>query len=234
MLVLLALTALAAPPVAVLELFTSEGCSSCPPADALMAALEARGRADGTVLVPLSFHVDYWDRLGWADPYGSALWTARQRGYAASLGEDGLYTPQLVVNGTTAMVGSRAAEVEAAVAKALATPAAVAVGLTVRAGDELAVAWTVDAVPVADSLLRLAVVADRVASEVARGENAGRTLPHVNVVRALHTVRLTSTAGSVELPLPEGLTAEHARVVAYVQDTDSFAVIGAAVATPEG
>src|SRR5215470_16941428 len=91
----------------VVELFTSEGCSSCPPADAFLAQLEARQPVVGAEVIAIEEHVDYWDQLGWRDPFSSADWTERQRKYAAVLGNGNIYTPQMVVNGSVEFVGSR-------------------------------------------------------------------------------------------------------------------------------
>jgi hypothetical protein len=104
------------------ELFTSEGCSSCPRADDLLAELAAEAERAGTPIACVSYHVDYWDRLGWKDPFGDAAFTARQRRYAVALGEEGLYTPQLVVDGRLAMVGSDRPRVREALTQALARP----------------------------------------------------------------------------------------------------------------
>jgi hypothetical protein len=104
--------------IAVIELFTSEGCSSCPPADDVLAELAAR-RERGDAVVTLGFHVDYWDHLGWAEPFGSPAWTQRQTDYARALGLRGLYTPQAVINGTVERIGSRGREVRRAVDTAL-------------------------------------------------------------------------------------------------------------------
>ena len=97
-------TAKATDPAVLVELFTSQGCSSCPPADRLLGELPAA--VDGVQVLPLAFHVDYWDDLGWRDPFSSADWTARQNGYARSLGAGRIYTPQLVVQGSADVVGS--------------------------------------------------------------------------------------------------------------------------------
>src|SRR5688572_23312928 len=99
----------------VVELYTSQGCSSCPPADRLLTKLAAR--RDGSV-APLSFHVDYWDDLGWADPYASPAWTERQRQYARVLGDRQIYTPQIVIGGRIGLVGSRGDQVIQAIASA--------------------------------------------------------------------------------------------------------------------
>src|SRR6476620_3102500 len=110
---------------AVVELFTSEGCSSCPPADAVLARLAADTRDRGLAVYPLAFHVDYWDRLGWRDPHSAKAYTDRQYAYAAALGAAGqVYTPQMVVNGTAAFAGSNAREADRQVAAALVRPAA--------------------------------------------------------------------------------------------------------------
>ncbi|MDZ7749620.1 MAG: DUF1223 domain-containing protein [Halofilum sp. (in: g-proteobacteria)] len=185
---LAALTLLAAPPGAtargeaatVVELFTSQGCSSCPPADALLGRL-----ADAPGVIALSLHVDYWDRLGWTDPFAQAAFSERQRRYARQIEDDnrytaGVYTPQVVVDGRRAMVGHAAAKVRAALEAARQRPAAV----TPRfAGGARVV------VPAADggapAGVWLLAIDRRHETPVARGENAGRTLVNHRVVRSL-------------------------------------------------
>src|SRR5271170_848625 len=100
----------------VIELFTSQGCSSCPPADELLSRLAREGGLGGRKLAPLAFHVDYWNELGWADPFSTPAWTARQQAYARSLGDDRVYTPELVVAGGAGMVGSQSGRVAEAIA----------------------------------------------------------------------------------------------------------------------
>lgn len=164
----------------VLELFTSQGCSSCPPADRLLSELVATGAAGDRPLLPLSFHVDYWNDLGWADPFSQPRWAERQRAYAEALGERGVYTPQLVIGGRAHVVGSDRRAVFRAVAKAPPVRA-----LTVDA------TWTTGALRVkargamAGEALWLALWEDGLASEVKRGENRGATLRHDHVVRRL-------------------------------------------------
>ncbi|MCA9557144.1 MAG: DUF1223 domain-containing protein, partial [Myxococcales bacterium] len=123
-----------APGFAVVELFTSEGCSSCPPADANLARL-LKAAGDRPVL-GLSWHVDYWDRLGWKDPFSSDAATARQNAYAKAWGTRRLYTPQMVVNGRDEFVGSSEAQADAAVAAALKGPATVALSARAKAAGE--------------------------------------------------------------------------------------------------
>src|SRR6266545_881299 len=126
----------------VVELFTSQGCSSCPPADRLLTRLP--GSIDGVLVLPLAFHVDYWDDLGWRDPFSSADWTARQKRYAAAIAGGHVYTPQLVVQGREDMVGSDRGAVEDAIRRAAARPPGGATISAVPAGaagrDRLTVA----------------------------------------------------------------------------------------------
>src|SRR5260221_14262145 len=106
----------------VLELFTSEGCSSCPPADALLARLEEEQPVAGAEIIALEEHVDYWDHQGWIDPFSSAQWTQRQQGYASGFADHGVYTPELVVNGRSGFVGSHQGDAYRAIASAVSQP----------------------------------------------------------------------------------------------------------------
>lgn len=206
--------------VAVVELFTSEGCSSCPPADALLAELARDPR-----VVALSFHVDYWDELGWPDRFASPEATARQHAYAASFGTRGLYTPQLVVQGTDAFTGSDRAHAVGDLAGALAH--APAFPLTLRArtsapgpsAPRLEVDVEAPGVP-AGSTLVVALVEKTAVTQVRAGENAGRTLRHVDVVRAFATAPAAAT-GHVSLAVPAALRREDAAIVAFVQHAES-------------
>jgi hypothetical protein len=219
------------PGVAVVELFTSEGCSSCPPADAVLADLATSG--DRSVYA-LAFHVDYWDDLGWADRFASPAYAARQRSYARALGVRGVYTPQMVVDGTEGLTGSDRGRATAAIARALQRPAAATLALKVRPTGEkaLTVDYEAKGAPTG-SALNVALVERDASSAVRAGENAGKTLRHVNVVRAFVTMPLTSSTGSVPVPYPAGLRSEDIEAIAYVQRTDgSMAIVGAARATP--
>jgi hypothetical protein len=214
--------------VAVVELFTSEGCSSCPPADALLERLAGRPG-----VFALSFHVDYWDDLGWPDRFASAENTARQHAYARSLGARGLYTPQLVVGGADAFVGSDADHAEGSVTRALASPAPVRLALRVHTTPgEAVVDYEAQGAP-AGAVLDVAVVERTATSEVRAGENAGRTLRHANVVRSFASSPV-SPSGTVTLRLPPALRRAGADVIAYVQrpssDGGGMPILGAASA----
>ena len=219
--------------VAVVELFSSEGCNSCPPADDNLADLVRQHATTGQPIYALVFHVDYWDALGWKDRFATPGYTRRQRGYANIMGTDSVYTPQAVVNGTADVVGSRAKELTAAVATALETPATATVTLTAlpdteRPAGPLALGYNVTGAGSSD-VLNIALVEGDLSTAVKRGENAGRTLRHENVVRAFQTVRLGETAqGRVTVELPDGVRADHARVIGYVQNAKTGQVSGAA------
>jgi hypothetical protein len=158
----------AAGPV-VVELFTSQGCSSCPPADRILSELARRPG-----VLALSHHVDYWDRLGWKDPYSSPEATKRQRDYARALGLRTIYTPQMVVDGRIDVVGNDPAAIARALARVQASPP-VALSLT-RAGGELALRGP------AARLRRIDFLPEARATRVLAGENKGRALAHANVV----------------------------------------------------
>jgi hypothetical protein len=215
--------------VAVVELFTSEGCSSCPPADALLARLAGRPG-----VFALSFHVDYWDELGWPDRFASPENTARQRAYARALGARGLYTPQLVVEGSDAFVGSDAERAEESVTRALGAAAPARLVLRVRSSPtEAVVNYETQGAP-AGAVLDVAIVERSVTTDVRAGENAGRSLHHANVVRSFATSPLGAPSGTVTLRLPRTLRREDADVIGYVQrpagDGTGIPVLGAASA----
>jgi hypothetical protein len=212
--------------IAIVELFTSEGCSSCPPADRLLLDLADR---DDARLFPLAFHVDYWNRLGWTDPFSDAAYSERQRAYARPVGSSRVYTPQMIVNGGEEFVGSRRVEAERAIQRALDAPALATIGLSATVdGSHVRIDYDVTDAPSA-SVLHLVLVQRQAEQAVPRGENAGRTLRHANVVRALKTVPAGS--GSQTLTLPSDLDAENAAVVAYAQAPGMRQVVGASRAT---
>jgi hypothetical protein len=229
--------AAAANGVAVVELFTSEGCSSCPPADELLAKFVASSRAkDGPDsarrVYALAFHVDYWDGLGWRDRFSDAAFSERQRHYANAANSDRIYTPQMIVNGTTEFVGSDAAAAKRAVAAAQARPADVAVKLTATVSNPrnaVAVEYDLDDVSrlPEGAVLNVALVERGLETAVKNGENGGRTLKHDNVVRWFTTVA-PKKHDVVSVPLPDHLRRENASVIAYVQQKGPGRVLGAA------
>ena len=217
-------------PFALVELFTSEGCSSCPPADALLGEILQDARKQGRRVFGLAFHVDYWNRLGWTDPYSTAALSRRQQSYAQAFQNDQVYTPQMIVNGTEEFVGSDRRRARAAIEAALKRPGRAQVKLQQdepSAHGSLALSYVV-AGAARGAVLNVAVVERNVMSTVKRGENGGRTLHHENVVRAFQTVRLDNSGkGAVRLALPADLVYSKASVIGYVQEADTGAVLGA-------
>ena len=214
----------------VVELFSSEGCSSCPAADAVLDELDRDQPVPGAEVVALELHVDYWNRLGWADPFSRAEFSARQARYAQAFHLRGVYTPQAVVDGADEAVGSESGTLRSEIAKAAARPAA-RVSLALR-GDM--VALQVSSLPAgADDRAEvwLAITERGLSTDVPRGENAGRHLRHGPVVRELAqvgTLRDGRFARELPFALPAGVKPERARIVAFVQEHTTRHIVGAA------
>jgi len=224
----------------VLELFTSEGCSDCPPADALLANLEEQQPVPGAEIIALEEHVDYWNHLGWADPFSSEQWTERQQAYAASRNGQGVYTPQLVVNGRTEFVGSRAREARQTIADSIAqlqTEISVAPrGSDKRDREQFAVSVgkLTGAAPADTPEVWLAITEKGLHSAVAAGENAGHELHHASVVRLLRKLGAAdksaapSFTAQPELKLDSSWKRPNLRAIAFVQEKRSRHILAAA------
>jgi hypothetical protein len=209
----------------VVELFTSEGCSSCPPADALLREL-SRTRAD---VLPLAFHVTYWNNLGWRDPFSFDGATARQRAYAAALPSE-VYTPQLVVDGRSDVVGSDRASTTAAIRRAAAGVTAPVPVSVHRDGAEIVIELGAGQVAAGQGVATVFLVGydPEHTTPVGRGENGGRTLVEANIVRSFENVATwRGTQATIRHPLPAG-----AKVAVIVQAADGH-ILGAARATPD-
>lgn len=218
---------------AVVELFTSEGCSSCPPADRVLADLAEDAKKNGRHIFPLAFHVDYWNHLGWTDPFSSPANSKRQQQYASALGLDRLYTPQMIVNGSEQFVGSDGARARKAVKSVLSRPAPASIMISAAPDrDGWRIEYQVSNVP-RDAELNVALVESGLVTQVHRGENAGRTLPHTNVVREFVTRSLDGNgAGSILLKTKFSAKENARRVIAFVQDQRTMAIWGAVDVEP--
>jgi hypothetical protein len=185
----------------VVELFTSEGCSSCPPADQLLTNLVGTQPIKEALVIGLSEHVDYWDRQGWKDPFSDRLFTQRQSAYAAAVLLSDIYTPQVIVDGADAVVGNDRAAVVSAIRRAASrrkVPIALAWSST---GPQVSI--TIDKSPeTANATVFLAVTEDGLRSSVARGENAGRTLEHSAVTRRLSQIGKADKEGKFTSVVP--------------------------------
>jgi hypothetical protein len=228
----------------VAELFTSEGCSSCPPADAVLSQLVLGQPVEGAEVLALGEHVDYWDRLGWRDPFSSALYSSRQSNYDARVfHRHEVYTPQFVVDGRLERVGSDISAVHRAIKQAAQAPKAAVDVAAVRADDrDLHVDLHVN-VPASLTLresadVLVAIAEDNLATEVRRGENGGRTLRHSAVVRSLTTVGTLSAhertwSTSASLPIAPEWKPANLRVISFLQERASRRIVGAGSA-PKG
>lgn len=211
----------------VIELFTSEGCSSCPPADRLLSKLKAEG--DSNVFV-LSYHVDYWDRLGWKDPFSRAAFTQRQGQYAQRFGLDGSYTPQMIVNGEEEFVGSDEKRLRTSLAKTMSDNVAVKAGIATTDKREWQLVYSLSSAT--GLTLNVALVQAEAVTDVKRGENGGRTLRHVNVVRELKTVEAQAT-GRLIIPVSDETKNLALSLIVFAQQKSSGRILGAAqVAVP--
>lgn len=215
----------------VVELFTSEGCSSCPPADALLMRL-ARGVPDVDV-IPLSEHVDYWNSLGWKDPFSAQLFSARQQDYGRLFRLESVYTPQMVVNGEVQFNGSDRTRAEQEIRKAAQAPhAAVELG---RLNDET-VRMKIDGLPpgTKNADIFLAITDTFLQTDVPNGENAGRHLQHTGVVRNLTNVahldakKAVGYSADAKINLNPAWRTPNVKLVLFVQDRASRRIVGAA------
>lgn len=198
---------------ALVELFTSEGCSSCPAAD---KAVEELAKQYPSSVYVLAFHVDYWNRLGWTDEFSKPEYTARQSGYAGKFNLDGTYTPQVVINGLHEFVGSDKAKLQQVSATEAAKEPIGKIELAAELKDVRTIVVQYKTTETSDEQLHLALVQNEATTDVKRGENGGRKLHHINIVRDYKTV--TPAAGRVQLTLPADVPANNTKIIAYLQN----------------
>lgn len=212
---------------AVLELFTSEGCSSCPPADEVLAKLQQETKGKDVYL--LAYHVDYWNRLGWKDIFSNADFSKRQVRYQNWLGAQ-IYTPQLIINGKAEFVGSDESAIRNTIENELAAyPVAKLTLHALQDGEMLNVNYQADGVMDGASLL-IAIIQKNAQTKVERGENAGRMLSHVQIVNKLQNEPLEIGEGHTVVALPKGFNAKNWEVIGLIQDQNSGKILGVAKA----
>jgi hypothetical protein len=224
------------------ELFTSEGCSSCPPADDLVAKLQKTQPVKGAEIIALKEHVDYWNRLGWKDPFSAAQFSERQNYYAEAFGSNGVYTPQMVVDGKTEFVGSAERRAQLAIqrsAQTLKSPVSLQ-WLQPEAGSKVAMLLEVridqlrSATSGDDAQVYLAITEDGLHSDVKSGENAGSRFDHFAVVRDLKLIGNADPSADpvfrAQLPIKiaDGWKKQNLRGVVFVQEHKSRRVLGVA------
>lgn len=213
---------------AVLELFTSEGCSSCPPADALMGQIKESSK-DQSVYI-LAYHVDYWNRLGWKDRFSTPENSERQQQYSRLLGSQ-VYTPQLVINGRQQFVGSDREAVENSIVKALSSTGGSIIDLKAQSDSKaISVAYKVSESNTQNKLL-ITLVEKKSSTNVARGENEGRHLEHWQIVHQQNQISLKSSSeGSSSFPLPKDFNINNWEIIGFIQNARTGQISGASKA----
>jgi hypothetical protein len=215
---------------AVVELFTSEGCSSCPPADAVVAKLQKESA--GKPIYILAYHVDYWNHLGWKDVFSDPDYSKRQRDYAKTLNISSVYTPQIVVNGKTELVGSEEEVLHNVIKSALQKDAPAQLALVNMQISRNTVQVNYNAKGNGNhSVLLLALIQKSAQSQVKAGENSGRMLAHIQIVQKLKTITLTDNkAGFEKINLPNNFTPQNWEVIGFIQNTTTGEIFAAAKA----
>ncbi|MFC6265320.1 DUF1223 domain-containing protein [Flavobacterium panici] len=209
---------------ALLELYTSEGCSSCPPADELLGKIQNELK-DKNVYV-LSYHVDYWDKQGWKDIFSNADYTKRQYDYAKYMEKDPIYTPQVIINGKIDYIGSQETSLRNGIKSALSKPVSTNLSLEASQNENsIAVNYNVEGTS-KNSRLLIAVVQKEAKSNVKRGENAHRVLSHYQIVRNLQWVDLNKVKkGTASVHLPKNYNTQDFEIIGFVQDMNSGAIL---------
>jgi hypothetical protein len=223
----------------IVELFTSEGCSSCPPADTLLSKLEDLQPVEGAEVIALEEHVDYWNNLGWTDPFSSGEFTSRQRDYAEAFNQRSVYTPQMVVDGSKELVGSRGRDVRITIADAARQPKMEMKLAQDSPAKENALQFSVStgkfsSEPQDNKVdVWVAVTERRLHSDVKRGENAGEDLHHAAVVRLLRKIGTADMSkempfsGTLAFPLEHSWQRENLLIVTFAQERKSKRIVGA-------
>jgi hypothetical protein len=207
---------------AVVELFTSEGCSSCPAADAAVARLVAKNQEQVYVL---SYHVDYWNNLGWKDSFSKAEYSQRQRNYASRFNINSIYTPQIVVNGSSEFVGSNETRLKDNVTESRQQAMLSNLSInTTKTEKEISVDYSISGDE--EVLLNIALVQPEATTEVKRGENSGRKLHHVNIVRSLQTIAAKGK-GTASVEISKELAYIPLNIIAFTQAKKTLKVLGA-------
>ena len=212
---------------AVLELFTSEGCSSCPPADQLMGEIEKKYK--GQPVYILSYHVDYWNRMGWKDRFSSTQNSQRQQEYSSKLGSQ-VYTPQLVINGKAEFVGSDRKTAENTIASALNSLNDNKIDLKAKIlPKQISFNYNISQINSKDKLL-ITFVEKQASTHVGSGENEGRYLQHFQIVRKQYPVTLKSKEGTAAFPIPDNFNSNDWEVIGLVQNIKSGEIVASAKA----
>ncbi len=211
---------------AIVELFTAEGCSSCPAADALLGEMTGILKKEGKNILPLSFHVDYWNNYGWVDPYSNETFTNRQKKYMSVLNLPQLYTPQAIVNGEYEFTGSNpfAFRENCLHACSEVTEYAIDAGMQLE-NNKIHLRYALNKLP-RHAVLNIALAEDHVERFIAAGENKNKTLQHTNVVRSFTTIE-PAAKGEYSMDVPSNFDVNGFSLIVYLQDQKSMKIIAA-------
>ena len=215
-------------PFALVELFTSEGCSSCPPADELLSEIKSDAEKKGENIITLAYHVDYWNKYGWMDPFSKFQYTIRQENYSRVLPGGEVYTPQAIVNGQSECIGSKKEQLRSFIQDALAMQSKVNLTLAIDSSknDTMYFSYVISATN-NDYVLRFAQAEDSLTSHVGKGENSGKTLHHDSVVRHFTSVDMPLKKGTIELSRKAYSGNGKKYVVAFIQSKKTKHVLAA-------
>jgi hypothetical protein len=208
--------------IIVMELFTSQGCSSCPPADRLLGTYASRKD-----IAVLSFHVDYWNKLGWTDPFSDHHYSERQENYSRKFGEGSIYTPQLVINGEEEMVGSDADKIAKSILKYKTNAAGRAMIREIKSDSEKILVTYFLAGKISNAVLNIALVQNKISTQVKAGENEGAVLTNYNVVRRFISIHPKSPENTISLPAINGVNKNECSIILYLQDNNDRIIAAA-------
>ena len=222
-----------AEPFAIVELFTSEGCSDCPPAEELLNKITKEAMANKTYVYPLAFHVDYWNKLGWKDIFSDSAFSNRQRKYRPALGNEVVYTPQMIVNGNTECVGSDEKRSKALIDSFLVVKPEWY--FTIHPDEKLLeqgiikTEFEVIQKPMNDTNqynICYALVERSLTSAITRGENKGLTLTHQNIVRIFGSQKLENSKGSFQMEWKKGTLGPNHSIIVFIQEEKNMKIVG--------
>jgi hypothetical protein len=217
-----------AEPFAFVELFTSEGCGSCPPADKLLSGIISDAKENHKNIFCLEYHVDYWNRGGWKDPFSKNQFTLRQNTYSSALRQRELYTPQMIVNGEIEFTGSQADKANAAIDGALKVPAKIALTIEMDSivTDSVHVHYESSETDKNFSL-HFAIAESGLTSKIGKGENAGKTITHDQVVRIFYSLDLKEKNGMASIPLKGLRLNANCKLIAFIQHKQTMKILAA-------
>ncbi len=218
-------TKTALPPFAIVELFTSEGCNSCPPADELLKKIQAEADKNKQSVYTIAYHVDYWNKLGWKDPFSKLQFTYLQQNYTSALNEDNMYTPYMIVNGQYAFNGTN--ENKANHFIDLALKAIPTFNISIKKdsifNDTLYISYQSN-VASADVSIKVLLLESDLKSVVNAGENKGKTFLHNNVCRAYQSKTLSSKTGQVKIAIKNLSLSKNFKIIAFAQQKATFKI----------